>query len=638
MDDVTALLRDGARLLTLTGPGGTGKTRLSIEAATELVPDFKAGVFWVPLASLRDHTLVSDTVARTLGAKEGLAEHIGEREMLLLIDNLEQVVAAAPDLATLVEACPNLRVVTTSREVLRVRGEVEYAVPPLAEPEAVELFSARSGMAPDDSVAELCGRLENLPLAVELAAARASVLTPRQILERLSGRLDLLKGGRDAEARQQTLRAAIEWSYDLLSDAEKELFMRLAVFSGGATIEAAENVLDADLDTLQALVDKSLVRHSGDRFWMLETIREFALERLVGSGKAEDLRHRHASFFLSLAEEAEPELRGPEPKGWVDRLGPEADNIRASLAAYQAWAEGEAALRLSGALDEFWCDRAEEAEGRRHLEAALGIGTSPTPARAKALLGAAHLARDSGDPAAGRRFAEDALALAQELGDAPSAASALLWLGACVADEGDFARARQLFEEAGTQHKEVGNHLDALFANRLLAWMHYELGDRGRARALHEANLVRARELGSRDLESSILGALSEYAVNDGRIDDAVALAVEGTRVAVDLGDRQGIAIELCRAANALFATGQPETAVQALASSAAWYREIGSKPLPYLAELTDRLLTSSRSTLGDDIFASAWTAGERLQVEKAAALAIEALELAGAGAPTPNA
>ncbi|MDQ3319844.1 MAG: hypothetical protein M3515_06335, partial [Actinomycetota bacterium] len=253
--EIDALLRDGARLLTLTGPGGTGKSRLSIEAASGLVPEFKAGVFWVGLATLRDPALVSETIGQTIGAKNGLAAHIGEREMLLLLDNLEQVVAAAPELAVLVEACPNLRLLTTSRERLRVRGEVEYAVPQLADREALELFCARAGLAPDATIAELCRRLDNLPLALELAAARANVLSPAQTLERLSKRLDLLKGGRDADPRQATLRATIAWSYELLSPEEKTLFARLAVFGGGCTLETSEEVLDADLDVLGSLVD-----------------------------------------------------------------------------------------------------------------------------------------------------------------------------------------------------------------------------------------------------------------------------------------------------------------------------------------------------------------------------------------------
>jgi class 3 adenylate cyclase len=267
--EIATLIREGTRLLTLTGPGGSGKTRLAIAAATELVPEHRNGVFWVGLATLRDPALVVETIAQTLGAKEGLTDHVGERELLLLLDNLEQVVEAAPELAAVLEACPNLKLLVTSRELLRVRGEVEYPVPPLAEREAVELFRERSRREPDETIAELCRRLDNLPLAVELAAARTSVLSPGQILERLAQRLDLLKGGRDAEARQQTLRATIAWSHDLLNDSEQRLFARLAVFAGGCALESAEQVAQADLDVLQSLVDKSLVRQTRERFWML---------------------------------------------------------------------------------------------------------------------------------------------------------------------------------------------------------------------------------------------------------------------------------------------------------------------------------------------------------------------------------
>src|SRR5262245_13645007 len=239
-DELVDLLRNGTRVVTLSGPGGSGKTRLAIEAAAELVPEFKAGVFWVGLAALRDPVLVTETVAQTLGAKDGLAEHIEERELLLLLDNFEQVVEAAPDLGQLLESCPNLKLLVTSRELLRVQGEVEYAVPPLAEPEAVELFCTRAQLEPDETIAELCGRLDALPLALGSSGARMSFLFPAQILESLSQPLDLLRGGRDAETRQQTLRSTIEWSYELLDGPEQDLFARLAVFRGGCSLEAAE--------------------------------------------------------------------------------------------------------------------------------------------------------------------------------------------------------------------------------------------------------------------------------------------------------------------------------------------------------------------------------------------------------------
>ena len=278
---VIALIRDGARLVTLTGPGGSGKTRLSIEAAAELVGDHKAGTFWIELAPIRDPALVTDEIAKTVGAKDGLADHIGEREMLLVLDNLEQVIDAAPELADLVEACPNLAVLATSRERLRVRGEVEFEVRPLAESEAVEMFLARAGLAEaDDAIDRLCHALDEMPLAIELAAARAKVLAPSQILERLSRRLDLFTGGRDADPRQRTLRSTIDWSHDLLNPDEQRLFARIAVFAGGARSRRPSVWSMPTSTRSESLVEKSLVRRTDDRYWMYETIREFAFERL----------------------------------------------------------------------------------------------------------------------------------------------------------------------------------------------------------------------------------------------------------------------------------------------------------------------------------------------------------------------
>ena len=622
VEEVTALLRDGARLLTLTGPGGSGKTRLAIEAAAELVPEFKAGVFWVGLAPLRDPALVTATIAQTLGAKDGLADHIGERELMLLLDNLEQVVEAAPELASLVEACPNLRLLVTSRELLRVRGEVEYPVLPLAEPEAVELFCARARVEPDPTVHALCQALDNLPLALELAAARASVLSPRQILERLSGRLDLLRGGRDADPRQQTLRATIEWSYELLTPAEQRLFARLAVFRGGCTLEAAEEVAEADLDTLGSLVDKSLLRHLDERFRMLETIREYAAERLAASGEAEGLRRRHAEHFLALAEAAYPNLRG-SPKAWLDRLEAEHDNLRAALDRLEAAGETQLGLRLAGALYRYWYMRGQLAEGRRRLEAALRADERPTAARARALNGAAVMAADGGELATGRLRAEEALALHRQLGDASGATYSIYMLGTIATEESDWARAQPLFEESLRAFRELGDEHYTLLATDALAWTYGELGDRERRRALHEEVLHRARAQSNEVVVALQLDQLAKFALNQGRAQDALGMLKESLRIYRDLDIRGGIAENLCHFADVLVAEGRAEMAARLLSRVEVLGEEVGGVP-SWVGEMNEKTLTTIRAQLDEAAFAEAWERGQALSVDEAVALALD--------------
>jgi predicted ATPase len=340
-----------------------------------LVPEYKAGVFWVGLEALRDPALVTETISQTLGAKDGLADYIAEREMLLLLDNLEQVIEAAPELSALLSACPNLTLLVTSRELLRVQGEVEYPVPPLAQPEAVSLFCARAQLQPAAEIAELCARLDNLPLAVELAAARTKALTPTQILERLFSRLDLFKGGRDADPRQQTLRATIEWSYELLSPQERQLFARLSVFAGGCTLDAAEEVCDADLETLQSLVEKSLLRfttsEAGSRYWMLETVREYAGDRLDALGETADSRRRHAKWCVGLTADRPSGPREDRPEA-LQRFGgdrrpcPRRRTICDSRAA--TWSDADPTARgraLSVGLRGLRCQRLERPTGAR---------------------------------------------------------------------------------------------------------------------------------------------------------------------------------------------------------------------------------------------------------------------------------
>jgi predicted ATPase len=455
-DDVVLELRGGTRLLTLTGPGGSGKTRLALEAAAELVPDYRAGVFWVGLASLRDPSLVTETIAQTLGARDGLAEHIGERELLLLLDNLEQVIEAAVELSALLARCPNLALLVTSRELLRVEGEVEYPVPPLAPSEAVDLFCRRSRLEATAEIAELCSRLDDLPLAVELAAARTRALSPAQILERVSQRLDLLQGGRDADLRQQTLGATIAWSYDLLSEEEQRLFRSLSVFAGGCTIEAAEVVASADLDTLQSLSEKSLLRFTDERYWMLETIREYALERLAESPDAEALRDHQARYFLDQLEERESHIVGTRRAELLAWFGEEEANLRVALDRLEQIAPRDAA-RAADHLLWFWFPRGQWREGRERLEALLAHDHLPAGTRAMLLEDLADSELRMGDTGAAEPHAKEALRLAEEAGESRVSTFALHTLSNLALHRGDhdeaMSRAVQMLEEAGDDER-----------------------------------------------------------------------------------------------------------------------------------------------------------------------------------------
>jgi predicted ATPase/class 3 adenylate cyclase len=479
---VCSLLRDtNTRLVTLTGPGGTGKTRLALQAGAEVLNEFRDGVWFVDLAPTTDHKLVISAIAHPLGVREAGGETIADRlkaylkdkHLLMILDNFEQVSEAALQVSQLLGSCPRLKVLATSRVPLSIRGEKEYPVPPLSVPdvrnlptlerltqyEAVRLFIERAtDVKPDfqvtnenaPAVAEICARLDGLPLAIELAAARVRMLSPAALLARLSQRLKVLTGGPlDLPARQQTLRNTIEWSYDLLTEGEKQLFRRMAPFSGGRSLEALEAVCNYDgqlgIDVFEgtgSLLSKNLLREvegSGGepRFWMLETIHECAREKLEESGESEALGREHALYFLALAEEAEPHLTGAKQIEWLDRLEGEHDNLRAAL----RWARerrdardagdaeaGEMELRLAGALWRFWYVRGYQSEGREQLAAVLSGGHERSgggSAIAKALSGAGMLAWAQGDFASARSLQEESLAIRRELGDRGGIAWAL---------------------------------------------------------------------------------------------------------------------------------------------------------------------------------------------------------------------
>ena len=553
LSEVLGLLsQEEVRLLTLTGSGGTGKTRLGLQTAAELAARYPHGVWWVPLAPLRDPELVLATAAQVLGAKDGLAEHIADRSLLLLFDNFEQVVEAAADLAGLLASCPKLELLVTSREPLHVTGEQEYAVPPLVHEEGVGFFLARAravkpDFAADEAVSEICRRLDDLPLALELAAARVKALSPTQILERLEQRLPLLTGGaRDAPERQRTLRAAIAWSYELLTDDEQRLFARLAVFNAGCTLEAAEQVTDADLDTLASLVDKSLLRHSDERFWMLETTREYALERLEASGEAADLRRRHAEHFGAVAEEASSHLDDVARHGeWLDRLEADVDNLRSAL----AWAAGSGAgglsLQIAASLGEFWYARGYYAEGLRWLEDALVRGSAANAMlRIRAIALALQLAGKAGNVEDEQRYAamlrsygssaeaplgaksllllahatsgaerRELLSAAVEqaitVGDLPVLARALVNLGLDELAAEKFSEAESLFREAWQVSTESGAERETARALNVLGLIHSHKGDAEHARHLHAEALRISQRIGFKEGQAYALEGLA---------------------------------------------------------------------------------------------------------------------------------
>jgi predicted ATPase/predicted negative regulator of RcsB-dependent stress response len=509
--ELLATIRN-ARLVTVTGPGGSGKTRLAIEAAATLVPSYKAGIFWVGLATLRDPALVSETIAHTLGAKNGLAGHIGERELLLLLDNMEQVIEAAPQLSALLSACANLNVLVTSRELLRVQGEVEYEAPPLASSEAVTLFCERSRLEPSEEIGQLCVRLDELPLAVELAAARAKALSPRQILERLSQRLDLLEGGRDADPRQQTLRATIDWSHDLLSEKEQRVFRALSVFAGGCTLEAAEEVCGADIDTLQSLVEKSLLRFSAERYWMLETIREYARERLDEAGETDELARSHADYHLALLEERPMSLLlGSRRRELLAWFGEEEDNLRAIL-DYLEGAAPQDAARAADLLTPFWLPRGRVVEAQERLLRLLARTDFAAGTRALLLEHLCDTELRLGQLDSAEAHAQEAVTLAQESGERRTLAWALWDLAQVAFRRGDFDEAIRVFTSVLQEADDDEWLRSAALGD--LASLHMEAGrDEEARRMLQEARrgLQATQDEANEAITSMILASLELY-------------------------------------------------------------------------------------------------------------------------------
>jgi predicted ATPase/DNA-binding CsgD family transcriptional regulator len=713
--DVDALARLLAvtRLLTLTGAPGVGKTRLALEVAGGLGDAFPDGVWLVELAPLADPDLVPQAVATTLGVREQPHRSVLEtlaaagraRRLLLVLDNCEHLVDACAGLADrLLQACPSLVILATSREPLGVAGETAWRVPSLALPEvdgpgpsgpvegsalgecaAVKLFverarAARPTFALTDlyaqPVARICRRLDGIPLAIELAAARVTALSVEQIADRLDDRFRMLTGGnRTALPHQRTLRAAVDWSYDLLSEPERALLRRLAVFAGGWSLEAAEAICAGDeiesseiLDLLQRLVDRSLVvaeahANGSNRYAMLEMLQHYALDRLAEGGEEEDARRQHAAYFLALAEQAEPELRGPREREWSACLDRENENLRAALRWCIDRTEAEQALRLGSALWRFWFQRGYLVEGLAWLEQALALAPASGDAsdallgaRARALNGAGNLASVRGEHVREAAFLEESLALRRRLGDTAGEAIALLNLGTAARSLGDSATASARYNESLELFRSLGDTVNTATSLFNLGRLRHDEGDQERAAALYGESLALFQTVGSERGVAIVMSRLGDLARNRGDLaaaerlhgnahsllrgrDDpwvlgqiltglartalaqrdhvrSAALAIQGLGVLKGIGADRDTAITLVVLACAACATGRAVTGARLLGAVARAFPDgsaIGAEQAGF-----EQVLTTTRAALGEGTFASAWAEGQRLTLDEA--------------------
>jgi non-specific serine/threonine protein kinase len=718
LGEINTLLHQTA-LMTLTGSGGAGKTRLALQVAAEMVESFPDGVWLVELTALADPALVTQTAAMAIGVHEEhrplidtLVDYLKPRALLLLLDNCEHVLAASAELVqTLLQHCPTLRVLATSQEALGIAGETVYPVPSLTMPdpsrlppveqltgfESIRLFveratASRPGFAltPGNAaaVAQICARLDGIPLAIELAAARVKVLSVDEIATRLADRFRLLTlGSRSAPARHQTLRAALDWSFDLLNEKERLLLQRLSVFAGGWTLGAAEAVCadqacpEGDvLDVLTRLVDRSLVvvGELGQDTWyrLLETVRLYAREKLETGADGGVVRRRHRDWYMQFVETVEPELQGPALESWLRRLEAEHDNVRAAL----EWCKTsepnpEYGLRLAGAMWHFWEVRGYWTEGREWLEGALKRGTDlDVPARAKALTGAANLAFFQGDfarasalgtesLALGRklgdkraiasclnvlgleacrlekydqaaRLGEESLALSKEVGDTWGAAGAHLILGLVARGAGDYARAALLLEEGVTQFRRLGDKWATALSVNDLGLVLREMGEYYRAHRLLEEGLALFRELGDRWGIGFSLANLGIVAWNRAEYDQAAALFHESLSLRKVLGDRRGISTALTGLAVVAAAQGRPDSSAVLFGAAEALREALGIPPPPFIRDEYDRRIAGVRAALDEPVFAAAWQQGRTMTMEQAIEFAQSIQETAAQTVP----
>ena len=672
----TALLLDPeVRLVTLTGPGGVGKTRLALEVAFRAAEAFRDGAVLVDLAPVRGPELVLGAIAETLAViaqpdmpiRQGVVHALRQQHVLLLLDNFEHVAAAAPTISDLLAACPALKVLVTSRESLHIRAEREYPVKPLVLPDlrevsslaemahvpSVDLFVRRAEAANRQfaltesnarTIAEIAIRLDGLPLAIELAATRVKILSPAALLARLEHRLPLLSGGaKDLPARQQAMRATIDWSHGLLSGEEQTLFRRLAVFAGGCTLEAAEYVggvgfasppspppSPPSLELVMALVDKNLLRLDEDaddeqRFGMLETIREYGLERLAEAGEATAAREAHAVWCLDLAERAVPALSGERQAAWLARLTIEHDNLRAALGWAIAAHNGELAQRLGVALAWFWRLRGHYEEGRRWLDQALLLETVASPTtRARALVEMAHLADQGGDHEQAPAL-EEALAIFRDAGDTAGVAYALARLGMLLGDLGDHARGSALEEEALALFRlldDQPNVVKLLISRGLSAW---DEGVYDRATTHLEEALALARTLGSWYSVAQSLNNLALVAYEQGDYGRAMTLQADALDQWQGLDNLEGLAHCLENFAMFTVAQEQAERAARLFGAARSLRARIGAPGRPSDITFLEGGYRAASTALGEPIFARAWAEGEAMPLAAALAHALGA-------------
>ncbi len=654
------LLRPDVRLVTLMGPPGIGKTRVALEAAAGLRDAFGGNVVFVDLATVGAPTEVVPAIAQALRLKrpgelsplEGLVQFLRDRLLLLLLDNFEHVAPAAAHAAALLERSPGLKILATSRARLRVSWEHEVPLPPLALPDpaassdpaalaecpAVALFLQRARAVKADfqltadnaeSVAQICRRLEGLPLAIELAAARIKLLSPQTMLQRLRHRLSLLTGGgRDVPARHQTVHAAVAWSYALLEPWPQAVFRRLAVFVGGSTLAATEAVCGGEgtdvLDALGSLIDNSLLLQEvlpdgGTRFSMLDTIREYALEQLTATPEVESVLRRHASHFLMLAQEAEPALAGPEQSAWLERLERNHDNLRAALRWAQEAGEAEVGLRLAGALAQFWERHGYTREGRAWLAALLsGGGEVPGPVRARALNVAGNLARVEGDYDAAVSRYEESLAIRRGLGDTQGIAVSLNNLGVAAKDRGDYPAARSYLDESLGLKRRVGERRSIAVTLNNLGLTANGQGDHAAARAFLEEALETFRDLGDKWGIALALNNLGSTALLEGDYERAAALHCSGLALRRGLKDKWGVADGLEGLARVDAAQGRLSRAARLLGAAEALRDHLGFPLPPDERQAYECRLRDLQARLGAEPFAAARAAGRAMSPEQA--------------------